>query len=225
MGRSVPSRAPGGPPLSEGAGENVGVLPHRRQGGSSCAGRHRRLSFQAPVRLCSPGQVFRGPGLRDVIGLETEEPPEGTEPLLRTVMRDGARAGAPDDLCAARARFEADLWASCADTSRVKERCVFDRTSLGPWTARRREASRAESPSGPVASSRRRRGTGSLGSNASPGVGKTSSLLSVGGSSVIADPVARSHRADRRGARGGGPRSSVRRRAARGRCPSPCRSS
>ncbi|MFD4020847.1 nicotinate phosphoribosyltransferase [Streptomyces sindenensis] len=63
----------------------------------------------AKVTAPAPKQVFRGPGLQDVIGLETEEPPEGTEPLLRTVMRDGLRTGPPDDLGAARARFEADL--------------------------------------------------------------------------------------------------------------------
>ncbi|WP_406864663.1 nicotinate phosphoribosyltransferase [Streptomyces sp. HUAS MG47] len=56
-----------------------------------------------------PKQVFRGPGLRDVIGLANEEPPEGTEPLLRTMMRGGLRTEPPDTLAAARARFEADL--------------------------------------------------------------------------------------------------------------------
>ncbi|MGW6966945.1 nicotinate phosphoribosyltransferase [Streptomyces zaomyceticus] len=56
-----------------------------------------------------PKQVFRGPGLRDVIGLANEEPPEGTEPLLRTVMRGGLRTDPPDTLAAARARFESDL--------------------------------------------------------------------------------------------------------------------
>ncbi|WP_418960778.1 nicotinate phosphoribosyltransferase [Streptomyces tritici] len=65
----------------------------------------------SPGKATAPGrkQVFRGPGLRDVIGLENEEPPEGTEPLLRTVMRGGLRTDAPDTLAAARARFEADL--------------------------------------------------------------------------------------------------------------------
>ncbi|MEV4947090.1 nicotinate phosphoribosyltransferase [Streptomyces sp. NPDC053755] len=56
-----------------------------------------------------PKQVFRGPGLRDVVGLANEEPPPGTEPLLRTVMRGGLRTAPPDPLAAARARFEADL--------------------------------------------------------------------------------------------------------------------
>ncbi|MFB7373074.1 nicotinate phosphoribosyltransferase [Streptomyces sp. NPDC056222] len=57
----------------------------------------------------APKQVFRGPGLRDTVGLANEEPPDGTEPLLRTVMRGGLRTEPPDTLVAARARFEADL--------------------------------------------------------------------------------------------------------------------
>ncbi|MGW0117931.1 nicotinate phosphoribosyltransferase [Streptomyces sp. NPDC003327] len=63
------------------------------------------------AKVSAPGrkQVFRGPGLRDVIGLADEEPPAGAQPLLRTVMRDGRRTEPPDDLTAARARFEADL--------------------------------------------------------------------------------------------------------------------
>ncbi|WP_137991139.1 nicotinate phosphoribosyltransferase [Streptomyces vilmorinianum] len=63
----------------------------------------------AKVTAPGPKQVFRGPGLRDVIGLANEEPPEGTEPLLRTVMRGGLRTQPPDTLDAARGRFEADL--------------------------------------------------------------------------------------------------------------------
>ncbi|MEU6944426.1 nicotinate phosphoribosyltransferase [Streptomyces sp. NPDC046316] len=63
------------------------------------------------AKVTAPGQkqVFRGPGLRDVIGLANEEPSAGTEALLRTVMRDGLRTEPPDTLTAARARFEADL--------------------------------------------------------------------------------------------------------------------
>lgn len=74
----------------------------------------------AKVTAPAPKQVFRGPGLRDVIGLETEEPPEGTEPLLRTVMRDGSRTGPPDDLGAARARFEDDLGELPPDARRIE---------------------------------------------------------------------------------------------------------
>ncbi|MEU4099329.1 nicotinate phosphoribosyltransferase [Streptomyces tanashiensis] len=63
----------------------------------------------AKVTAPASKQVFRGPGLRDVIGLANEAPPEGTEPLLQTVMRGGLRSEPPDTLGAARARFEADL--------------------------------------------------------------------------------------------------------------------
>ncbi|GGS77011.1 nicotinate phosphoribosyltransferase [Streptomyces tanashiensis] len=63
----------------------------------------------AKVTTPAPKQVFRGPGLGDVIGLANEEPPEDSEPLLRTVMRGGLRTEPPDTLAAARARFEADV--------------------------------------------------------------------------------------------------------------------
>ncbi|WP_370409934.1 nicotinate phosphoribosyltransferase [Streptomyces fradiae] len=68
-----------------------------------------------------PKQVFRGPGLRDVIGLANEEPPEGTEPLLRTVMRGGLRTDPPDTPAAARARFEADLAALPEEARRITD--------------------------------------------------------------------------------------------------------
>ncbi|MFD0371250.1 nicotinate phosphoribosyltransferase [Streptomyces sp. NPDC059071] len=75
----------------------------------------------AKVTAPGPKQVFRGPGLRDVIGLANEEPPEGTEPLLRTVMRGGLRTDPPDTLAAARARFEADAAALPEEARRVTD--------------------------------------------------------------------------------------------------------
>ncbi|MFF5924249.1 nicotinate phosphoribosyltransferase [Streptomyces flavochromogenes] len=69
----------------------------------------------------APKQVFRGPGLRDVIGLANEEPPEGTEPLLRTVMRGGLRTQPPDTLAAARARFDSDLAALPEAARRIED--------------------------------------------------------------------------------------------------------
>lgn len=74
------------------------------------------------AKVTSPGpkQVFRGPGLGDVIGLANEEPPEGTEPLLRTAMRGGLRTGPPETLDTARARFEADLAALPDEARRVE---------------------------------------------------------------------------------------------------------
>ncbi|MGW5419455.1 nicotinate phosphoribosyltransferase [Streptomyces sp. NPDC003943] len=68
-----------------------------------------------------PKQVFRGAGTRDVIGLANEEPPEGTEPLLTTVMSGGLRTGPPDTLAAARARFEADLAALPEEARRLAD--------------------------------------------------------------------------------------------------------
>ncbi|MFE0645818.1 nicotinate phosphoribosyltransferase [Streptomyces sp. NPDC058877] len=77
----------------------------------------------SPAKLTAPGpkQVFRGPGCRDVIGLANEERPEGTDPLLRTVMRGGLRTDPPDLLSAARARFEADVAALPEGARRVED--------------------------------------------------------------------------------------------------------
>ncbi|MFB7591300.1 nicotinate phosphoribosyltransferase [Streptomyces sp. NPDC056169] len=65
----------------------------------------------AKVTAPGPKQVFRAPGLDDVIGLRNEEPPEGTEPLLRTVMRGGLRTEPPTTLTASRTRCETDITA------------------------------------------------------------------------------------------------------------------
>ncbi|MFJ2477163.1 nicotinate phosphoribosyltransferase [Streptomyces sp. NPDC087659] len=81
------------------------------------AGRPVMKLSSAKATAPAPKQVFRGPGGRDVVGLEGEEPPDGGEPLLRTVMLGGRRTGPPDTLAAARARFEADL-ASLPETAR-----------------------------------------------------------------------------------------------------------
>ncbi|ALO12509.1 Nicotinate phosphoribosyltransferase [Streptomyces venezuelae] len=75
----------------------------------------------AKVTAPAPKQVFRGPGLRDVIGLANEEPPEGTEPLLRTMMRGGLRTEPPDTLAAARSRFEADVAALPETAGRIED--------------------------------------------------------------------------------------------------------
>ncbi|WP_068001171.1 nicotinate phosphoribosyltransferase [Nocardia pseudobrasiliensis] len=56
-----------------------------------------------------PKQIFRGDGLRDVIACRDEPAPAGTGPLLEPVMLAGRRLGAVEDVCAGRARFEADL--------------------------------------------------------------------------------------------------------------------
>ncbi|HLN15986.1 MAG TPA: nicotinate phosphoribosyltransferase [Acidimicrobiales bacterium] len=58
-------------------------------------------------------QVFRGPGLDDVLALADEAVPAGSEPLLLEVMAGGRRLRPPgtagDTLAAARQVFEADL--------------------------------------------------------------------------------------------------------------------
>ncbi len=54
-------------------------------------------------------QVFRGPGLSDVIGLREEDPPPGTARLLQPAMLGGRRTGEPLAWTAGRDRFEADL--------------------------------------------------------------------------------------------------------------------
>ena len=60
--------------------------------------------------LPGPKQVFRGsPTDGDVLALRDEEPGPEAEPLLYPVMKGGSRLGGPDDLSAARSRFEADL--------------------------------------------------------------------------------------------------------------------
>ncbi|MDV9186762.1 nicotinate phosphoribosyltransferase [Streptomyces sp. SR27] len=75
----------------------------------------------AKMTAPAPKQVFRGHDLRDVIGLANEEPPEGTEPLLRTMMRGGLRTEPPDTLAAARARFEADVAALSEAAGRIED--------------------------------------------------------------------------------------------------------
>ncbi|MFJ3784958.1 nicotinate phosphoribosyltransferase [Streptomyces sp. NPDC090093] len=67
-----------------------------------------------------PKQVFRGPGFHDVVALAHEEPPGGTEPLLRTVMRAGLRTEPPDTPAAARERFEEDLAALPEEARRIE---------------------------------------------------------------------------------------------------------
>ncbi len=54
-------------------------------------------------------QVFRGPGLSDVLGLREEDPPPGTARLLQPAMLGGRRTGEPLAWTAGRDRFEADL--------------------------------------------------------------------------------------------------------------------
>jgi nicotinate phosphoribosyltransferase len=62
------------------------------------------------AKATEPGrkQVFRGPA-SDLVGLRDEPLPEGHEPLLVPVMRNGQRTGPPRTLETARALFRRDL--------------------------------------------------------------------------------------------------------------------
>ncbi|MER6355449.1 nicotinate phosphoribosyltransferase [Streptomyces sp. NPDC001634] len=75
------------------------------------------------AKATAPGrkQVFRCPGRPDVIGLWDEDPPGGTQPLLRTVMRAGRRTGAPDRWEYARARLAHDIAALPASARRIDD--------------------------------------------------------------------------------------------------------
>ncbi len=54
-------------------------------------------------------QVFRGPGLRDVLGLRDEVPPPGTSALLEQVMEHGRRRRSPEPLGTQQERCRHDL--------------------------------------------------------------------------------------------------------------------
>jgi nicotinate phosphoribosyltransferase len=61
------------------------------------------------VTLPGAKQIFRFPGLRDVLGLRHESPPEGARPVLEQVMAGGQRLGHPDSVEDSSRRFESDL--------------------------------------------------------------------------------------------------------------------
>jgi len=65
----------------------------------------------SPGKATLPGakQVFRSPGLRDVLALRSEMVPEGAAPLLERVMVDGRRLGRAASIEDSRRRFESDL--------------------------------------------------------------------------------------------------------------------
>ena len=63
----------------------------------------------AKATLPGAKQVFRGPGLADLIALRDEEAPPDAVRLLEPAVRAGLRVRASGSLAAARSRFEADL--------------------------------------------------------------------------------------------------------------------
>lgn len=93
------------------------------------------------AKVTAPGrkQVFRRHGQPDVIGLWDEDPPAGTEPLLRTVMRAGRRTGAPDRWPYARARLAHDIAALPPSAHRIDDPespCPLRSRALNDLTAR-----------------------------------------------------------------------------------------
>jgi nicotinate phosphoribosyltransferase len=89
----------------------------------------------SPDKATLPGakQVFRGPGLADVLALRHEAAPPGMRPLLEPVMKGGVRLLPPpteaDALDAARACFEADL-AELPDGARMLDKPLAPRPTL-----------------------------------------------------------------------------------------------
>lgn len=79
---------------------------------------YKLVSFDGrPVAKLSTGkatypgakQIFRGPGLHDVLGLRDEEPPPGCSPLLEHVMTRGRRRQPPEPLREPQDRCRSDL--------------------------------------------------------------------------------------------------------------------
>lgn len=94
-----------------------------------------------------PKQVFRRPGLEDVLGTRDEPAPPGSEPLLRRVMVHGRRVTpgrtAADVVAEARRRFQEDL-AELDPESRRMRRPRARRPERSPALARRTEQVVAE---------------------------------------------------------------------------------
>ncbi|MGW0080362.1 nicotinate phosphoribosyltransferase [Streptomyces sp. NPDC003393] len=74
------------------------------------------------AKITAPGrkQIHRRAGRPDLVALYDEPSPDGAEPLLRTVMRDGCRTGPPDTLAGAHARLLGDLAALPEPALRVR---------------------------------------------------------------------------------------------------------
>ncbi|WP_069174277.1 nicotinate phosphoribosyltransferase [Streptomyces griseus] len=71
----------------------------------------RPMMKLSAAKVTAPGrkQILRSRGVGDVIALADEDVRADQEPLLRTVMAEGRRTGAPDTLAAAHERFVGDL--------------------------------------------------------------------------------------------------------------------
>jgi nicotinate phosphoribosyltransferase len=97
---------------------------------------------EGKATLAGAKQIFRGPGLRDRIGLRDETAPAGTTALLEEMMRSGRRRRQPDSLAAARARFAADL-RELPDTARDLAHPAAPVSEITPALARLTEEVRA----------------------------------------------------------------------------------
>ncbi|MGP8303898.1 nicotinate phosphoribosyltransferase [Streptomyces inhibens] len=82
----------------------------------------RSMMKLSAAKVTAPGrkQVFRRPGCHDVIGLADETPPEGSTPLLETLMRAGGRSAPRDRLEDARQRLAADVAELPATARRIR---------------------------------------------------------------------------------------------------------
>jgi len=82
-------------------------------------------------KVSTPGakQVFRGPGMADLLGLREEAPPHGTRLLLEQVMAGGRRTGPRATLADGSRRFRADLAQLPAEARRI--------TDPRPWSVPR----------------------------------------------------------------------------------------
>jgi nicotinate phosphoribosyltransferase len=76
-------------------------------------------------------QVFRAPGLVDVIGMREETAPANTEPLLEMVMAGGHPIGPAAPLSELRTRFESDL-AELPEAARALDSPVAPHVPITP---------------------------------------------------------------------------------------------
>jgi nicotinate phosphoribosyltransferase len=91
---------------------------------------YKLVAFEGrPVLKLSPGkasvpgakQVFRGPGMADLLALRDEAPPPGTRPLLEPAMASGKRTGSRGSPAEAAARVRADLTEVPAEARRIRD--------------------------------------------------------------------------------------------------------
>jgi nicotinate phosphoribosyltransferase len=97
----------------------------------------------------SAKQIFRGPGLHDVLGLRGEEAPPDAEPLLEHVMEGGRRRRPAEPLSVARERFQHDLAELPAAARRLVDPVAPVVELSGALAALTNEVGRTVRPGGP----------------------------------------------------------------------------